>query len=180
MRRFFRLTLTVVTWALIVSCEDVPTSPEIATLVIGPVDASLFALGANEQFNAFPVDVNGYPVAGVQLLWASSDPTVATVSEVGLATAMGDGTATITATGAGLSASTVLTVSAGILNVAEIWSVDQEDVSSANDTATVGMIVTADPGGVLLGVLSRPASDAQPSLSQEARCSRAPRDCRGR
>jgi hypothetical protein len=56
-------------------------------------------------------DAAGNEVSGVLFTWVSSDTTVATVSSNGLVTAVGTGTATITALGGGVSGRYTLTVS---------------------------------------------------------------------
>lgn len=55
--------------------------------------------GQSTQLNASVVDRNNRPMSGFTATWTSSDPAVIHVSATGLATAVGPGTATITATG---------------------------------------------------------------------------------
>ena len=50
------------------------------------------------RFGAEALDENGYPVEGADFTWSSSNDSVATVDESGLARGVSDGTATITAT----------------------------------------------------------------------------------
>jgi uncharacterized protein YjdB len=58
-------------------------------------------------------DANGNVLNGRTVTWASSDPTVATVSTAGVATGLLVGTTTITATSEGKSGAATLTVTPG-------------------------------------------------------------------
>lgn len=74
----------------------------IASVVIGPDNLRADALGATAQLQARALDSFGNVVAtGFQ--WSSSDSTIATVNESGLVTAIGNGTAQITAIAGGKS-----------------------------------------------------------------------------
>lgn len=72
--------------------------------------------GATQQFTATVRDLDGNPMIA-SVSWASSDAAVATVDQTGLATAMADGNATITATSGLLSGSATLVVEGGVLSV---------------------------------------------------------------
>ena len=65
--------------------------------------------GATQQFVAIVRDRQGN-VMSADVTWASSDEAVATVNQTGLATAIADGVATITATSEGISGIATLTV----------------------------------------------------------------------
>ncbi len=83
---------------------------QAATVEVTPAITVLTSLGATQQLGATASDANGNPVPGVTFLWASSDPTVATVGSSGLATAVGQGAVTITADAQGVIGSAVLNV----------------------------------------------------------------------
>lgn len=69
----------------------------IATnITISPTTASITMTGT-QQFNAVSMDSNGNTLTGVPLNWVSSNTAVATVSATGMASAVGVGTASITA-----------------------------------------------------------------------------------
>lgn len=80
------------------------------SLQVTPASDTLKGTGGTTQFVATAKDANGYEAPGVVLSWSSSDSTVAIVSEQGLATAVGAGRCTITATADGVSASGELIV----------------------------------------------------------------------
>ena len=73
------------------------TPGAIATVIVTPASDTLHALGLTRSFSAEARDANGNLV-GDTFTWASSTPAVATVNASGLATALGNGSATITAT----------------------------------------------------------------------------------
>lgn len=86
------------------------TAGAVASVVVTPGSALLDALGATQQFTAEAFDGNGNAVAAT-FTWATSDPLVASVDTTGLATALANGTADITATTAGVQGVATLTVS---------------------------------------------------------------------
>jgi hypothetical protein len=96
------------------------SSAQVASIVIQPADATL-AKGTSQQFTAQALFDNGTSQdVTAQVTWASSDPTLATISNMppasqGLTTASGEGSTTISATLNGVSGSTTLIVSAATL-----------------------------------------------------------------
>jgi len=103
-------------------------SQQIARIVVNPDSATLYlsapnpmpgasgsfraagVAGPTQQFTAEALDANGNAMSGVAFTWASSDTTVATVDSSGLATAVGLGTASISATASGVRGAAKLTV----------------------------------------------------------------------
>ena len=79
-------------------------------IVIEPSSATLMSLGETVQLSASVLDGNGQPVSGATVVWSSSDASVATVSGQGLVTAVGNGSATVTARSGNASASISVTV----------------------------------------------------------------------
>src|SRR6266704_3579014 len=83
----------------------------VVTVTVSPAAPSV-ALGGTLQLTATPKDVNGNPLTGRTVTWASSAPAVATVSGSGVVTGMAAGTATITATSEGQSGTAAITITA--------------------------------------------------------------------
>lgn len=101
------------------SCSDSASSPVggpdpaiVASLEVAPPSASV-AVGATLQLTAIARDATGNVLAGPSVTWSSSSSGAATVSRTGLVTGETLGAATITATSAGKSATTEITVVAG-------------------------------------------------------------------
>lgn len=94
------------------------TSGPVASVTVTPASASL-AVGATLQLSAMPRDAGGNPLPAEPVTWASDDEAVASVSETGVVTGNGEGSARVTATaGAAHGAATVTVTSApGILEV---------------------------------------------------------------
>jgi outer membrane protein OmpA-like peptidoglycan-associated protein len=80
-------------------------------IAVNPGTATLASLRATTQFSAIAHDQKGRPMAGKVFSWRSSNPAVATVSNTGLVTATGDGSATISAVAEGVTGSANVMVS---------------------------------------------------------------------
>lgn len=78
-------------------CTLVDPLCDIVSVEITPASASLAAIGDTVRFTTVAKDASGNPVAGaaVSVTWSSSNPSVATVDANGLATAVANGTVTI-------------------------------------------------------------------------------------
>lgn len=74
-----------------------PDPPRPTTVVVTPSTAELTTLGTIVRFSAEVRDQNGQVMTRVAVTWSSADASVATIDASGLATAVGNGTATITA-----------------------------------------------------------------------------------
>ena len=77
---------------------------------IAPTSAMLGAIGDTVSFGAVVYDNGGNAMAGASVSWSSSDDEVASVSAVGLVTALKNGRAQITATSGAVSASVTVEV----------------------------------------------------------------------
>lgn len=96
------------------SAEVVVTvSPKPVASIELSVTAATMVHSQPLQLVATPKDAAGAPLTGRTVAWSTSASTVATVSIAGLVTADQPGSATITATSEGRSASAVITVSGG-------------------------------------------------------------------
>jgi hypothetical protein len=89
----------------------------VAQVEVSPVVDTLAAIGQTLQCGAVARDANGNPIRGQTFTWASTATGVVTVSATGLVTAVDNGTATITATTAGVSGSAAITVSQAVATV---------------------------------------------------------------
>jgi len=98
-------------------------------VTVNPAAAEMAAFGETVQFSASVSDQNGQALAGTSLSWSISETAVAEVSASGLVTAVGNGTATITATAGEASGTAAITVDQVVSALA---------VSPAVDTLLVG------------------------------------------
>jgi len=81
-----------------------PDPPVPTTVAIAPPSAALHSIGDSVRMIAMVSDQYGQAMANVAVAWNSSDASVATVTE-GLVTAVGNGSATVTATAGSATAS---------------------------------------------------------------------------
>ncbi len=99
--------------AAVGACEraTTPIGPPaaVASVDVTPATATVQA-GQTVQLSATPKDVNGLPLSGRTVTWASSNTSVATVSNAGLVSAVTPGSATITATSEGTSGTSSVAV----------------------------------------------------------------------
>ena len=95
-------TLSATLWAY--ACGDgateppPPDSPQPTVISVLPQTTQLSVRGATVQLRAQVRDQRARVMADVAVSWSSNDPPVASVDGSGLVTAIGNGTATITAT----------------------------------------------------------------------------------
>lgn len=82
----------------------------IANVIVTPAVNDLF-VGQTTQLTAEARDASGAPLTDRVIVWATSRPQVATVTSEGLVTAISSGTATITASSEGRSATAAVNVS---------------------------------------------------------------------
>ncbi len=69
-----------------VQVQQVPVA-----VAVSPDSWSAVWIGARQQFSAATTDANGYPVAGAQVAWSTSDPATIQINANGLATAYAAG-----------------------------------------------------------------------------------------
>lgn len=93
----------------------------VASVQVTPAEDSI-AVGATSQFSATATDANGNSVSA-SFTWSSTNTSVATVDDQGLATGEGEGMAEIVAEAQGVADSAELTVSSGSATAASIQKV---------------------------------------------------------
>ena len=106
-----------------------------AAISLVPDSLVFEAAGDTATVVAAAADANGHPVAGVEVIWASRDAAVATVSAAGLVTAVAMGRTEVTAAAGGREASAAVTVEFHAVSI----SLDRTELSFAalGDTATL-------------------------------------------
>src|SRR5213592_2889259 len=89
----------------------------VGSVVVSPATATLDALGVTQQFTAVAKDANGNVMPGQAFTWTVDNPLVARVDAGGIVTAVANGSATITATAAGVAGRAALTVAQVVKSV---------------------------------------------------------------
>lgn len=124
------------------------TAAPVASVAIAPSAVSLVA-GQTTTLVATPKDAGGNALNGRSVTWNSSVPTVATVSQTGVVTAIAPGAATITATSEGKSATAGVTVTA--VPAASVTVTPAATTLIQGATAPLSATVKDAAGNVLVG-----------------------------
>lgn len=93
------------------------SSPVATSITISPESSTLSALGKTAQLRAEVLDQNGRAMASMTVTWSSSDDSVATVTDGGLVTAIANGSASVMAAAASLTANAAITVAQQVAQV---------------------------------------------------------------
>jgi hypothetical protein len=94
------------------ACGDSVTQvgeADVVELRVTPSEGSL-GVGRTLQMRALPLDASSALISGLTVAWTSSDPTIATIDDSGLASGLADGVVELTASIAGLTATSTVTV----------------------------------------------------------------------
>ena len=94
-----------------------PPAPVATTVTVTPATSELRSIGETVQLSAEVRDQNGRAMPGASVAWTSSDPRVVSVNAAGLATAAGNGTASVTAAVGGASGSVAVVVSQAVASL---------------------------------------------------------------
>jgi alpha-tubulin suppressor-like RCC1 family protein len=152
MRRYL-VAVTAFCAVALAACSDSdspsgPVTPApVASVQVAPGAATL-SPGQTRQLAATLSDKDGRPLAGRSLTWTSSATGVAEVDGSGLVTAVGHGTATITASSEGKSGTAVISVA---LPVASVTVVTPLDTLEAYDVRPLVAILRDTAGQELTG-----------------------------
>ncbi|MGD2135056.1 MAG: Ig-like domain-containing protein, partial [Gemmatimonadales bacterium] len=126
----------------------------VVAVAVSPATATLTSLGETVQLAASATDANGNAVAGTAT-WASSDDAVATVSPSGLVTAVGNGTAEVTATMGGVSGTATVTVEQVVAAIDVELSASDPPPASDPDESTISF----DALGVTAEAVATPTDE---------------------
>ena len=144
----FLLALFAVT-----SCgKDSPTGPAgPSKVVVTPNAVILTAIGQTVQLDVQVQFEAGTASSGHEVVWASRNPSVATVSSGGLVTALGNGTADITATAGQKQGRSSITVSQSVRTI----TVDPPEITltRADETAVLKASVLDENGQAVDGAV---------------------------
>ena len=122
----------------------VTVAQQVSELRLAPASETFRALGDTLRLSAEALDATGNTVPDAAFTWSSSNESVVAVDESGLATAAGNGTATITANSGSVSGSAALTVTQMVSSVAV--SPDADTLVAFGDTVRL-IAEAADANG---------------------------------
>ena len=130
-----------------------PTAPSPVASVRVNLPSATIEIGDTGQLTATPEDATNRPLSGLSVTWSSDHPEVATVNSAGVVTAVAAGTANITATCEGRSASTVIQVSA--VRVASVTVTPPTASITVGGTVQLTATATDSRGNPLTGRIVR-------------------------
>ncbi len=137
---------------------NVTVARTAASVMVAPATATLAAIGATQAFTATAKDANNNPLTGPAFTWTSSDSRVATVDAAGAVTAVGNGTARITAATGGRNGSVTVTVAQATASVGVMPATSQ--LSAAGATTQLSAQATDANGRPITGKTFTWSSDA--------------------
>ena len=123
-----------------------PAAPRPATVTVTPESVQLNVQGGTARLAANVLDQNGRTLAGAGLDWSSSDTLVVRVDGSGLLTAVGDGTARVTAQAGSAAGSAEVTVRVMAYLTQAVQSRRAAVPLVAGRDALLRVFVTADRG----------------------------------
>lgn len=141
--------------------SDLP--PPVLDVVVVAIDVTspttaLTSLGSTVQFQADARNASGFIITGPTFTWISSNTDVVTVNPSGLATAVANGTVTITATTDGIQGSARLTVSQAVATIA-VTPVGPLTLAIVDQTESLTAVANDAGGAEVFGVTFAWASD---------------------
>ena len=136
------------------AAATVNVAQAVASVAVAPLTATIDTPGGTAEFTAQAMDANGHAIAGTAFIWTSDAPDVATVSATGLATAVGNGTARVSAAVEGQTGLAVLTVEVPVGRAVPRVHVDT--------TAGAPPVLAVNATLVLRNVIFRPNSAVLP------------------
>jgi uncharacterized protein YjdB len=130
----------------------VPPPAPVATLVLNP-DSATLEVGRQRTFSAIAKDVNGSILSGRVVTWSTSNPAVAAFGGSGsLVTALAEGTATITATSEGVSATATVRVVPAAPKVATVKVIPDTLSMFPGDSLQFRAVALDAQGNVMTGL----------------------------
>lgn len=137
--------------------SDVQPPAVVASVSVTPMTATI-TVGQTQQFTAVAKDANGNVINGVVFTWSSDATPIATVNSNGLASAVAQGTAHITAAANGVNGTATLTVNPS--TIASITVTPATATLNVGQTKQFTAVAKDAKGNVINGVNFTWNSDA--------------------
>lgn len=156
--------------ALTTCGKDSPTKPQPlapARISITPSTATLESIGQTVQFSATVRDRQGGSVPGVDVMWSSSDASIANVTQSGLVTALRNGAVTIRAAASGLEGRATVTVAVPVAATISV-SPDTVDISAGQTHQLVASVRERSGQPIADAEVSWSSSDASVATVNDA------------
>jgi uncharacterized protein YjdB len=122
----------------------------VAAVAVSPASSNL-PVGATQQLAAATSDANGNALTGRTVTWASSSSATASVDASGLVTAVGAGSATISATSEGVSGTATIGVTATPAPVASVKIAPAAATITAGASIQLAAAIADSSGNALSG-----------------------------
>lgn len=143
------ICVTLVSWGAAACDSATVASP--AEIVLSDVSLQFASLGETRHLSAVVRDADGSTLPDIELTWLSNDPAIATVTAQGSVTARSNGSATVSASAAGLSApvtvivsqqpaQVLLTLSDQVLPLGQIVDLDAAVVDALGSPVTAAAV----------------------------------------
>jgi uncharacterized protein YjdB len=142
-------TINATSGSLSATATVTVVSAAVASVRVTPTSASLSS-GGQTTLAAQALDANQNVLAGRAVSWSSQSPTVASVNSSGVVTAVSSGSATITATIEGKSASAAIFVAMAPPNPVSAVAVTLSKTTLNVGEQSQGSVVLTDAGGKVL------------------------------
>ena len=117
--------------------------PPVASISVEPGSAVLRSLGDTIHFTAVARDANGNPLPDRPISWGVDNPGVAEISPSGIATALGNGVATVQASAEDVQGTATLSISQQVVGI----SVSPEEVTLLPGETAVFSALATDANG---------------------------------
>ena len=95
--RKLRLSVIAGVLAIAAACSDSGDDPVVTTITVSPSSGSIEVLGGTLLFTATVLDQDGNAMTGQTVVWSTDDPNVASIDQSGRATALAEGSVTVSA-----------------------------------------------------------------------------------
>lgn len=117
--QFLAVAGTLLALSMMVGCKGFFVNPNLTTVTVGPATPSIQQGGTFQMTATGTFDDGSQKTLTGNVLWSSSDSTIATVSNSGVVSGVSAGSATITATSGTVSGSTSVTITlANLVSIA--------------------------------------------------------------